>query len=86
MDHNLSTKVGDKWKTFGKIKTNQYGKNQASFRVKDLEELIILAKEQGKEWVNLSVFDNVPKPEPKQQSLAGYKGQDVVLDDLIPWT
>lgn len=82
MNYKLSTKIGDKWKTFGSIKTNQYGKEQASFRLKDLEELVSIAKSSGKEWVNLSMFENKEEkkdynPLPRRQVV------DVELNDEL---
>lgn len=63
MDYKLSTKNTEgKWHTFGTFKKNQYDKLQASFKLSALEELVALAKSQGKEWVNLAAFENDKKP------------------------
>ena len=88
MDYKLSTKnKNDKWWTYGSIKTSPKGYNQASFKVSALQELIDLAKSQNKEWVNLSLFDNVPKPADSHTVEKGnaYQPQPN-LDDEIPFS
>ena len=63
MDYKLSTKTAEgKWYTFGTFKKNQFDKLQASFKLSALEDLVALAKSQGKEWVNLAAFENDKKP------------------------
>lgn len=89
MDYKLSTKnaIG-KWQTYGSIKTNQFGKDQASFRLKDLKELVALAESTGKEWVNLAMFQN---NENKQEEHSIAKGNAFVaekefdLSDKVPF-
>lgn len=59
MDYKLSRKNAEgKWWQYGNIKENQWGNNQASFKVSALKDLIELAEKEGKEWVNLSLFTN----------------------------
>jgi len=59
MNYNLKRKnsAGTSW-TYGSFKKNQYGNFQASFKVSALKELIELAEKEGKEWVNLSAYEN----------------------------
>lgn len=74
MDFKLSKKNKEgKWYTYGYISTNQWGNNQASFKLTSLKGLVALAESEGKEWVNLSLFENdkrpIAKKEPEQQFL-----------------
>lgn len=71
MNYNLSRKneAGKYW-TYGRIKKNQWGNSQASFKVSDLKELIRLAEKEGKEWVNLSLFENKGVGEAEMQRRA----------------
>jgi len=87
MDYKLSTKnKNGKFWQYGSIKKNQWGNNQASFKVSSLKELIELAESKNSEWVNLSLFDNVPKPADSHTVEKGnaYQPQPN-LDDEIPF-
>lgn len=66
MDYVLKAKKNDKWWIFGNLKTNQYGKNQASFKIADLKNLILEAEKEGKSYLYFSLFDNIPRPAEKQ--------------------
>ena len=59
MNYNLSRKnaAGKSW-CYGRITVNKWGNPQASFKVSALKDLIELAEKEGKEWVNLSLFEN----------------------------
>ena len=82
MDYKLSTKTAEgKWFTFGTFKKNQFDKLQASFKLSALEELVALAKSQGKEWVNLAAFENDKKEPAKPASYDAVEG----LDDQVPF-
>ena len=95
MDYKLSTKnKSGKWWTYGGIKTNQWGNNQASFKVSALKELIELAESKNTEWVNLSLFDNIAKPataKPGEKANTSttnnefHNNTDTDLDDEIPF-
>jgi hypothetical protein len=82
MDYKLSTKnKNGKWWTYGIIKTSPKGHNQASFKVSALKELIELAGD--KEWVNLSLFDNVPKPISSHSEAEGNAFAPDLSDEII---
>lgn len=84
MDYKLSRKNKEgKWHIYGNVKTNQWGNNQASFKVSALEELIELAKSENKEWVNLSLFENKEKQE--QEAPTEARAYVAELDDDIPF-
>jgi len=87
MDYKLSTKnKNDKWWQFGGIKTNQWGNNQASFKVSALKELIELAESKNTEWVNLSLFDNIAKPATAKPETNNQPNDSTPnLDDEIPF-
>ena len=90
MDYKLSAKNKEgKWWTYGSIKKNQWGNNQASFKVSSLEDLIAQAKAEGKEWVNLSLFENDKEKIDSHNEAKGnaYQPQDVIddLNDSIPF-
>lgn len=82
MDYKLCAKnhLG-KWWSYGNIKTNQYGKEQASFKLADLEALVKLHKDQGKEWVNLAMFP----AEDKYKDHAKAKGNAYQEDSGAPF-
>lgn len=89
MNYNLSRKnAAGKWWTYGTIKPNQYNNNQASFKVNALKDLIELAEKEGKEWVNLSLFENKgvgeKQAEPAQNKASGFV-REPDLSDEIPW-
>jgi hypothetical protein len=96
MNYRLSRKnqLG-KWWTYGDFKKNQYGNYTASFKVEKLQELIELAKMEGKQWINLSAFEEKEQaddaPVPSRQARPHYKVTNDVaginddLDDEIPF-
>ena len=72
-----------KWWTYGQIKKNQWDNLQASFKIVNLEEAIALAKAEGKEYLNLSAFENKPNQAPKPvQQEPEFNASD--LDDEVP--
>lgn len=81
MNYKLSckNKNGKYWQ-YGTIKKNQFGNNQASFKVSALKELIELAGD--KEWVNLSLFDNIPKPADSHTIAKGNGFQPDLSDEI----
>ncbi len=83
MNYKLSTKVDGKWRTFGNIKTSPKGYNQASFRIKELKELIVQTEKEGKEWVNLSLFEDDGAQKKHTQTKANAYVSD--FEDEIPY-
>lgn len=80
MNKKLSRKNAQgKWWTYGNIKINQWGNEQASFKVSSLQELIQLAESEGKEWVNLSLFDDEQKD---KQQVGSAKNTQTTYEDL----
>lgn len=58
-DKNVSAKrANGKWFNFGKLKTNQYGNLQLSF--KNTPEFKAFVNGSG-EWINFSLFEDKPK-------------------------
>ena len=57
-DYNASAKVNGKWRNFGRIRKNQYGNYQLSF--KNTDELKKFINEAG-EWLNFSLFEEKDK-------------------------
>lgn len=82
MDYKLSMKNAEgKWWSYGTFKKNQYDKLQASFKLSALEELVALAKSQGKEWVNLAAFENEKKVDAHNQAKGnGYAPEQSYAD------
>lgn len=76
-----------KWWTYGNIKVNQWGNEQASFKLDSLKELVADAEKEGKQWVNLSVFDDSKKQEkkPSQHNIDKGNGYQKELDDNVPF-
>lgn len=78
MNYLVKTKINEKWFTLGRVEINKFGKPQLSLRnTPELKELV----NNGKDWLNLSLFektdDNAPKaPRPAAQP---------VDDDLPPF-
>lgn len=87
MNYNLSSKnANGKFQTYGRITKNKWDNNQASFKVSALKELIELAESKNSEWVNLSLFDNIPKPADKHTIDKGNGfAPEPNLDDEIPF-
>jgi hypothetical protein len=85
MEYKLSRKnKAGKWWAYGWIGPNKWGKDQASFKLRDLEELIEIAKQEGKEWVNLSMFENDKNS--KSESKPIEIPSDITdMDDEIPF-
>ena len=87
MNYNLSRKnEAGKWWSYGSIRKNKWGNNQASFKVVELKNLIELAEKEGKEWVNLSLFENKGdggKPTAPASNTA--PKDDFNIDDEIPF-
>jgi len=85
MNYKLSRKNKDgKWWTYGGIKKNQWDNLQASFKLSSLKELVELAEGEGKEWVNLSMFEDEAKGEaPRATPSDNYHTPD--LQDEIPF-
>lgn len=69
MEYNVSTKVNGKWFTFGKIKTNQYGNQQLSF--KKTKEFVDFIAASG-DWINFSLFAPKDDAAPKQETKPTY--------------
>jgi hypothetical protein len=79
-EYNVSTKVNGKWWTFGRIKKNQYGNYQLSFKNTDALKKFV---SEGGEWLNFSLFEPRDKEEggaPKAQAKPA-----TTLDDEIPF-
>jgi hypothetical protein len=77
-NHNLSTKVNGKWRTFGKIAKNKFDNYQASFKVTpELKELIA-----NSEWVNFSLF---PADEKREIPAEAQEGIRQLEKDSIPF-
>lgn len=78
MKYRLSRKNSEgKWWTYGDFALNKFGNYSASFKVSALQELIELAKAEGKDWVNLSAFEDKPKHEGKvTKDVAGIPEDD----------
>lgn len=86
MNYKLSRKNKEgKWWSYGSVKVNQYGNQQASFKITSLEELIALSKEEGKEWVNLSMFEDKEKAISQHSIDKGNAYVSEELDDEIPF-
>ena len=90
MNFKLSRKNAEgKWWTYGNLKENQWGNNQASFKVSSLKELIALAEAESKEWVNLRTFPYEAKPDAAVEAHTEAKGNAYVaepdLDDVVPF-
>lgn len=64
MECNASAKVNGKWWTFGRIKKNQYGNYQLSFKNTDVLKKFV---NEGGEWLNFSLFEPRDKEEMPQQ-------------------
>lgn len=76
--YKLSTKRPDtgKWWSYGSIKTNQYGRLQAGFKV--TPELKALISANDGKWINFSLFEEEKKGEVTQEAQAGL---DKLYDD-----
>lgn len=61
-------KANGKWWSYGRLETNQWGNEQASFKLDALKELVAEAEAQNKQWVNLSVFEREDKPVKQQRA------------------
>ena len=59
MDKLLKTKKNPKgkWWTYGKLVTNQWGKEQVTFRIDYLQQLLDDSRAIDATWVNLSIFE-----------------------------
>lgn len=74
MNYKVSKKKADgKWWTWGRIKTNQFGNLQLSFKVTDEFKALV---NDGSEWLNFSLFDD------DEKKVATQKDTDKALDDF----
>jgi len=85
MDYRLTKKVDNQWKTYGNISSKTWDDgnttHQVSFKLSNLQELVDLTIREGKEWVNLSLFEN-SEEKPKQRISSTTGGDFKKLDDL----
>jgi hypothetical protein len=85
MEYNVSAKRNGKWWNFGKIKTNQYGNQQLSF--KKTQEFIDFIASSG-DWVSFSLFeaeDKTGRGAVKQKPVAPASSFHDDLSDSIPF-
>lgn len=86
MEYKLSRKNAEKkWWVYGNMRENQWGNQQASFKVSALKELITLAENEGSEWVNLSVFEKKDTKDKDTTATFEAAGDSTEIDDSLPY-